>query len=398
MPGEILAGASKADVTPIDLKNVFLAGFGNNRRATHVLDPIFARALYLSDGRREFAIVVFDLIGLMTPFTRRLRESVGEIDPAGIWVACTHSHSAPDTLGLWGPGPFDGLALTSGVDKRYLSFLVEETRRLVSRAKRLARPATFHFGLDKRPKGHITYNIRDQKIMDHDLGCMAFLRSHDGRAIAMVTNYGSHPESLWENNTGISPDYLAHYHRAIENAFGGTSIFLNGALGGMVTPGISMDASLKERLPFYKKYGEELAEFAISAANSAQKATVKKIGFSEKPLLIPIQNDHLSFAGNFGVLNRELTSLGVESSIGVLSIGPARFLAAPGEVLPELGLELKSIVGGDPSFLISLCNDELGYLLPSDYFDDENYEYEQSMSPGRSTAEILKKGFRSLVG
>ena len=61
----MLVGAHKIDITPSDLSRTRLAGFGFDRVARGVLDPIHARVLYLSDGTREVAIAALDLIGML---------------------------------------------------------------------------------------------------------------------------------------------------------------------------------------------------------------------------------------------------------------------------------------------------------------------------------------------
>ncbi|MCZ7585757.1 MAG: hypothetical protein M5R36_21860 [Deltaproteobacteria bacterium] len=379
--GSFVAGAAKADITPTDLRHVYLAGFGNNRKATHVLDPLYVRCLYVSDDEREFALAVYDLIGLMTPEVVRLREAPGDPSPDHIWIACTHSHSGPDMLGLWGPTPVQGLPLLSGVDKRYFSFLTAETARVVRRAKRNARPATVAFNVDRTPKDATTWNIRDRSIMDHELCVMHFAREGSGEAIATLTNFGAHPECLWERNTGISADYLAPFHATVERSLGGISVFVNGALGGMVTPGIDDAASLEARIPFCKRYGADLAEIALRAVRDATNATAPRLEFRHREFAVPLKNDLLGFIRNFGVLDRPYADGCVQSCIGLGRLGPARFIGVPGEVLPEFGLALKKRFAGEPTFLLSVCNDELGYLLPAPYFDDDNYHYERSVSP-----------------
>ncbi|MCX7642395.1 MAG: hypothetical protein N2116_01105, partial [Armatimonadetes bacterium] len=47
------AGAAKRDVTPSLDRPVFIAGFGNNRTATAIHDPIWVRCLTVSDGKRN---------------------------------------------------------------------------------------------------------------------------------------------------------------------------------------------------------------------------------------------------------------------------------------------------------------------------------------------------------
>src|SRR5438105_4236219 len=59
------AGFGEADITPeVDKKPVYIAGFGKNRKADGVHDPLMARAIVLAHEKVKIAIVSVDLVGL----------------------------------------------------------------------------------------------------------------------------------------------------------------------------------------------------------------------------------------------------------------------------------------------------------------------------------------------
>src|SRR5262249_2521008 len=100
-------GFAEVDVTPeLGKKPVFLAGFGQDRKATKVHDPITARALFLGTTERpgNIALVSVDVVGLFLPTVERIREKLPGF--TYVLVTATHNHEGPDTLGLWGPRPF----------------------------------------------------------------------------------------------------------------------------------------------------------------------------------------------------------------------------------------------------------------------------------------------------
>ena len=49
----------------------------------------------------------------------------------------------------------------------------------------------------------------------------------------------------------------------------------------------------------------------------------------------------------------------------------------------------KERLGGDFPFVVSMANDELGYVMTAEQFEDDTYSYEQSMSMGPETGPIL---------
>ena len=72
--GEFTAGFGEADITPeLGKKPVYLAGFGQDRKAAKVHDPIMARAVVLADGDTKIALVAVDVVGLFLPSVERVR-------------------------------------------------------------------------------------------------------------------------------------------------------------------------------------------------------------------------------------------------------------------------------------------------------------------------------------
>src|SRR5262245_45028436 len=95
---------------------IFLAGFGDNRRATGYHDRLWARGVVLESQGKRVAIVALDLIGYFKNEIDTARAMISPESAIGFAVvASTHQHEGPDTLGIWGP---DGT--TTGTDCGYL--------------------------------------------------------------------------------------------------------------------------------------------------------------------------------------------------------------------------------------------------------------------------------------
>src|SRR5215217_7725367 len=72
--GELTVGFGESDVTPeVGKRPVFLAGFGQDRRATSIHDPLYARAVVLADDGDKIAVVSVDVVGLFYPFVESVR-------------------------------------------------------------------------------------------------------------------------------------------------------------------------------------------------------------------------------------------------------------------------------------------------------------------------------------
>src|SRR5450631_1078648 len=72
----LLVGFGTTNVTPDLKKPVYLAGFGKDRKATKVHDPIMARAIVLEHDKKKIAIVAVDVVGLFNEVAQRVRKQL----------------------------------------------------------------------------------------------------------------------------------------------------------------------------------------------------------------------------------------------------------------------------------------------------------------------------------
>src|SRR5262245_41628628 len=75
---DLEAGFAESDITPKvgGDKPVYLAGFGHNRAATKVHDPLFARAVVLRHDGKKVALVSVDLVGFFHANVSRVRQAL----------------------------------------------------------------------------------------------------------------------------------------------------------------------------------------------------------------------------------------------------------------------------------------------------------------------------------
>src|SRR5438132_1404842 len=93
----LCVGFGEVDISPtLGKKPVFLAGFGDNRKATKLHDPLMARAVVFSDGKEKIAIVSVDVVGLFLASAESVRSQCPGYKY--ICVSATHNHHGPDTL------------------------------------------------------------------------------------------------------------------------------------------------------------------------------------------------------------------------------------------------------------------------------------------------------------
>ena len=246
MPKSIKAGAARVDITP----PVGLIIAGNGKKADGVHDPLYAKALVLRSGRQEVALVVCDLIGLMSHTVEELRALISEktgIRPGSIFLATPQTHSTPLTISE--TGHFDP---PTRKHRSWFDRLKRAVVRAVSLASERVTEARIGVGTGSAPgiggnrrpvlrDGTVRtlwYGPREEDIVDwgpedHEVGVVR-LEDCDGRLIAVLFSYRSHPNTSW-TTTQYSADYPGRACEVIRQVTDEdvVCLYLNGACGNI---------------------------------------------------------------------------------------------------------------------------------------------------------------------
>ncbi len=104
-------GYAQDIITPSLDKPVYLAGFGNNRRAETIHDDLYVRALATrsEDDKSTLVLVALDLIGFfrhdvyeVIATCSKSSEFLRGLGSLQVVIASVHPHHGPDTMGLVG--------------------------------------------------------------------------------------------------------------------------------------------------------------------------------------------------------------------------------------------------------------------------------------------------------
>jgi hypothetical protein len=389
---DFLAGAASRRITPeLGEQPIFLAGFQRNRRATAIHSELYARALALRLDEQAFVLVACDLIGLGRPDVEDIRSALAARGvQAELVVACTHTHSGPDTIGLWGPAPD-----STGVDAVYLAALKQVVVAVAEEALTFCCPVKLRCTTTTLPD--FIANYRTPGLVDDQLTALQFEKP-DGEIVATLLNLACHPEVLDETSFAISADYAGAACQAVEAALGGTALHTSGALGGMLSPAIE-----QRNADGLAAMGQAYAEAAIEALAQAPLAEVSRLEIRRAIFDLPLANPLFTIAQESGVVRMRDGKDHVSTTCSYLDLGPAQLIGLPGELLPRLGYELKAALPGPARVLIGLADDELGYILPDDEFVtpadylQPGQQYEESMSLGPKTGSLVLEAAKRLI-
>ncbi|MEE8391318.1 MAG: hypothetical protein V3S14_11065 [Anaerolineae bacterium] len=90
-----------------------------------------------------------------------------------VYLACTHTHRGPDTIGLWGPD-----MTTSGVDPETVVSLKGKVVGVALTALGQLQPAWVRSASVRVPG--VVKNARDPQVVDDELTCVRFCQPESG--------------------------------------------------------------------------------------------------------------------------------------------------------------------------------------------------------------------------
>jgi len=298
-------------------------------------------------------------------------------------------------MGLWGPDD-----KTCGVDLGYLTELKEKIVGAILASIEKMQPAMLR--VSSVPVPGVVKNARDPSIIDHELTVAQFCTPQVGNQLLTLFNFPCHPEVLWEHNPHITADYPGFLRRRVEIETGAPCIFFSGALGGMMTPDVK-DHSFEEA----EQMGEVLAKAGINAIQTAVRDQLPSVSFNRVDLRLKLTNILFKLAIKRGLLPDLRNKKGeIDTEISLIKIGPLWLTGIPGEMLPKLGLTLKTRLkeaGAQVTGVIGLANDELGYILPREDFRyplnpfSPGKHYEETMSISKEIGPKVMEAVLSLL-
>ena len=118
-----------------------------------------------------------------------------------------------------------------------------------------------------------------------------------------------------------------------------------------------------------------------------------KISADKQPVSLPLKKDlpperMLSVGKDAETQNTE---------VQVLRIGDIYIVGLPGEILVEIGLEIKARAGIENLFVVSLANDAVGYVCPRAAYKEGGYEPDSGTNLAPGAGEIITERALKLI-
>ncbi|HEX8647351.1 MAG TPA: hypothetical protein VF715_10660, partial [Thermoleophilaceae bacterium] len=379
-PGAFAVGAARRSTNPAAGERLCLGGYGpcpngKGRTMTGIKDDLYARAMAVSAERGDLILVTTSNVGFFAAYKSEglgiyeLRQEVARRTgvPAGsVLVQADHSHSAPDTIGIWG-----------GVPPSYVRRLQDAAVDAAVAAWRARRPARLYAGRADGPGVTSSYSAPPNVGTDDEFRLLWAERAGDGRRIATYSNYSPHATVLEGSNTQASGDWPEWAAQLAEAEHGGVGLAGVGTLG-REDFGAADEADARSRLRRMMAAATAAGREVPAAGGVAVRTVFLREPLAQPVLALNRLPEGSVDAGGYDLsIDRAdrapwLDAGTIGTYAGAARIGDLFLGFSPGEPFPQVQFYLREqggVSGPRLHFHLGATGDFLGYMVrpASDY-------------------------------
>ncbi len=423
------AGFAERDITPaIGMEEP--GGYGKVFH-TKLHDPCKVRAAVFDDGKMRVALVGVDALMVPRHLVVSARKGIQEkcgIPPEAVLIGASHSHSSGPT-GMVQPGEFDGASSlvrtlayekSSCADAGYLAKVRDEIVAAVARADaaRVEARAGVGTGIEDQVAFNRRFRMKDGPTFTHpgkgnpdilspagpidpQVGVIGAW-DRDGKLLGCVVNYACHATT---NPGGISANWIHYLEGTIRGALASEAVvvFLQGDSGDITQVDNLSRFAERPGEDSARHVGGRIGAEAVKVLLSIEAGALAPLGARARTLKIPrrapdperlkrclelAQKDPKDIGATEWTFAKEIVLLGAilekepaaEVEVQAIQVGPAVFLANPGETFCRFGLELKSRSRFPFAFPVELANGCAGYIPTEEALGEHGGGYETRLT------------------
>lgn len=479
-------GSAELSLVPENWESydLYLGGFMSEQNlftndVREILDDMKVRVVAMNDGsgRGTTVFATIDSIGVGNADIRHIRGLLADFaeanDISSINLFSTHSHSCIDTQGLWtnlfGKLPFNllnsitGLGeLQQGTDPEYMEFFYEKVKTAIEAAVADMETGSMTYASkDIGEKYFKNKNRPSADSMETELKRFTFTPDAEDSTPTIILNMAAHPDVVGlatagdpTKGHGLSGDYIYYIGEVLNNA-GYDFMFFNGAICGIYTQGIDVEA--EKRVNTAANYGREIGKMTLGLTMSQAEIEaddyLMSLNFTEEqtaghnytpwyegwevvtetevePILnvavdtveVELTNPVMKLAAKLGIFSYQVKKVDkkyyMTTEIGYIEMGKdIKIAMVPGELCADLvyggssltaegSIDGKDFEGktlceifGEDVIVFGLANDAVGYIVP-----DNDYclalafgHYQELISLGETAASTLMAAYEELA-
>jgi hypothetical protein len=397
----IEANVAVLKLTPPLEMGYALGGYGArmSKPAEGIHDDIWAKALVLDDDGEKYAIVTLDLLGLPPNVKPQVVKKINRADwtEENIMLLPSHSHTSLEMFALNDRNVFN-LAPIGIFQPELLDFVVSLLADLITSADQDLKPVQIG-SLSKQIEG-MNRNRRGAPFIDNTL-TVTRVDHMNGKPMALLVNWTGHPTIMDDVDMFVSGGWPGYLQRELESWIGDgvVAMYYNGAEGDQSVVPESAGSHYEKA----ERYGRNLAIQVMGVYERIDPADDVEFGYNHQVISLPEREAHPGFMETGGKeygLNEENINMLLRqvfpehTSIGACRVGDLLIVGAPGEMIAELGLNIKEELRnmGVPYPAIGgMANQWISYILSENEYLKSGYESSVSFY-GKDLGEVIVTG------
>lgn len=360
----VKVGVSQVNITPDS--PTLLSGYENRKTpfiAVH--DSLYASALYFFSEKTKTLLITADLLGFPNEFANDLKKTISEkigIPYENIMLTAVHNHGGPQIR------TYNGYDYASVLKGKLIRIAIDASKKIV--------PMRMGIG-----KGSCNLNINRRALIcdntiwlgknpdgpcDHELDVIKF-EDLNKKIIAVLINWPCHGTSSGSANYQLTGDWPGAAARYIKQQVGKGIIVA-------VTAGASADIN-----PIYgpgnefcdiESVGFHVGIEAYKTLTQIESLPVKSLQVTNATMIFPGKKNnksHLPQSTYESAPEKEIKLM-------VIKIGDLVLSGISGELMTEIGMEIKNQSPYSNTVIITHCNGQSGYLCTDKSFLEGGYE------------------------
>jgi len=379
--GEFAAGFGRARLTPTigavqdeptqgKFRSLPLAGYGHRqgRPAIGVHDDLYVKAVALRVGHRIGVMIGADALIIPPEVTELAMLEIAaelKLSREQVYLSATHTHCS---LGGWGEGMV-GEAFAGGFQPGVRIWFANRIVAAVREALADLKPASLGHGHFLAPDLVRNRLVGDLGKVDPEFS-YAVLKQTAGK-LAILGSFSAHATVLSGDVMEFSADYPGYWQRAIEEATGGTAVFLAGGIGSHSPVPGGRGFSGAERM------GQSLARMLLEQLPNIPLTNSVTFGMLGLDVSLPPLNVRVSDGIRLRPwVAQRLLPVRSHSFLQAFRLNDSVWISTPCDYSGELALGAKDFlrVRGSHAVITSFNGDYIGYVISPRYYHLDGYE------------------------
>ncbi len=386
----IRAGLSTVNITPEN--PVRMSGYAaRSEPFKGVHDEIYAAAVVFELGGEKACIIGADVIGFSHEFVDETKDQIEKesgIPASNILITAAHNHGGPRTR-AYGEEPTEN-------EKQYVAALQGKLVKITGEANAGLQEVKIGVGkgicnmnINRRARhaeGGIWLGRNPDGICDKEVGIVR-IDDMEGKTIGLLVNWPCHATTGGQDNYMITGDWPGAAARELEKSFPGAVVMMSAGASGDINPIYGPN----DRFDDISVIGQILADEVKEVNKTIDAYTLDDLEISSGVIEAAGKKPGDSRMPDVSID----PAPAVEIRLVSLRIGDMLIAGISGELMNEIGLDIKDDSPFKNTFIYTHCNGNSGYLCTDEAYKEGGYEPMVARTmPG--TEKLIRETFRKM--